>query len=288
MRAPLLLLCLLLALAAAACGGKEASVVDRAFEDPVRSAQVTLRLTVDGAEGQDRALELAGPWRSNGPGRLHSFDWRARLVGGPAGSVAGRLVSTGENLFVGYGGETYEVGEARVAELERRAAAEERRRGDVDDAEDLERLGVDPKGWFPESEEQDAEAAGVPTTKVTGRLDVDRAVRDVARLLRRPELRGQLGGRAPSATELRLLAAMLEDPRFELHAGREDGKLRRLAATARVRPPHGEGAPVTVRVALELRAVDQPVRFDAPSGGRPIEELLRQLQTPDASSRRTS
>ena len=288
MRAPLLLLALLAALVAGACGGREASVVDRAFEDPVRSAQVTLRLTVDGAEGQDRALELAGPWRSNGPGQLHSFDWRARVAAGSDGAFEGRLVSTGENLFVEHRGETYEVGEARVAELERRAAAQRRQQGDVDGAEDLERLGVDPKAWFPESDEEDAEVAGVPTTKVTGTLDVERAVRDVARLLRRPELQAQLGGRVPSATELRLLAAVLEDPRFELHAGREDGKLRRLAATARVVPPRGEGAPVTVRFALELRDVDQPVRIDAPSGGRPIEELLQQLHGPTAGAGRTS
>ena len=60
MRAPLLLLCLLLALVAGACGGKEASVVDRAFEDPVRSAQVTLRLDVDGRGGARRAWFAVG------------------------------------------------------------------------------------------------------------------------------------------------------------------------------------------------------------------------------------
>ncbi len=289
MRRPLTLLVIALALLATACGGKEASVVDRAFANPVRSAQVSLRLDVQGAGRQDLALELAGPWRSNGPGRLPSLDWRARATGGPSGPFTARLVSTGDNLFVGYEGETYEVGEARVAQLERRAGVDERRQGDLDEPEDLERLGVDPRRWFPETDAQeDAQVGGLPTTKVTGRFDVERAVGDLARLLRRPELQGQLGDRAPSAAELRILAAVLSDPRFELHAGREDGKLRRFAATARVVPPGGEGRPVTLRLALELRDVDQPVRIDGPAGGRPIDELMERLGAAHAASGRAS
>lgn len=68
-----------LVLVVAACGQEEASVLDRALENPVQSAQVSMRLSAVRASGELGSVEVSGPMRSNGPKRLESFDWRVRL-----------------------------------------------------------------------------------------------------------------------------------------------------------------------------------------------------------------
>jgi hypothetical protein len=200
--------------------------------------------------------------------------------------LAGRLISTGDNVFVRYGGKIYEVGEKRVAKLNRQATA------DGADGEmglrDLARMGIDLQKWFPDTggEAVDSEVDGMATRKVTGRLDVSVALAQLARAMKRPELREQMGGQAPSlsAREIRMIDALVTDPRFELEAGRDDGKLRRIAARLRFDDPRGAGKGA-MRFELRLRDVDAPVQIDAPASGRPIEELLRKLRAPAGSTR---
>lgn len=178
------------------------------------------------------------------------------------------------------------MGEDEVAKLQRQTD----QGGEVDDLEDVSRLGVDLKAWFPESDTQEeAAAAGVPTTRVTGRLDVSAALRDLARLMKRPEFQAQLGAQGIEAfgeREIRMLDGATTDPHFELHVGREDGKLRRLAASLKAKDPSdGASQAVILRFALELRNVDQPVSIPSPRGGRPIEELLQSQGSARAAAR---
>jgi len=218
-------------------------------------------------------LSLDGPYAFNGRDRLERFDWRLTFDAGGQRMTA-RVISSGRNVFVELDGVTYEVGEERVARYVRQQQAQQRAGGDVEDLEDVRRLGIDLTEWFPQSDtEEDSEVAGVPTTRVGGRLDVSVAVRDVRRLLRRPEIRSQLGERVPEEAFEQFEQAV-SDPRFVLEAGREDGKLRSLTGTMRVRQ---DGGAALVRMGVTLRDVDRPVRIAAPASGRPIEELARKL-----------
>jgi hypothetical protein len=261
----------------AGCGGEEASVVEKALDNPVKSARVSLSLDVEQRGRRVARLALSGPVRSNGEGRLESFDWRLRIAAAGERTVAARVMSTGENVFVRYRGTTYEVGERAVAKLNRQAGKGE----DVDGLRDLSRLGIDLREWFPETagEPADGEVAGVATEKVAGRLDVSVALKQLAPLLRRPELRAQLGGDVGRLRprDIEAIDALISDPRFELEAGRDDGKLRRLAARFRFRDPRSGGGGGAVRFELRLAGVDEPVRIDAPSSGRPIGRLLERL-----------
>jgi hypothetical protein len=67
------------------------------------------RLEVEQRGRSLASVTMAGPLRSNGEGRLDSFDWRVRLEAGRR-ALAARVVSTGDNVFVRYGGVMYEVG----------------------------------------------------------------------------------------------------------------------------------------------------------------------------------
>ena len=94
-------------------------------------------------------------------------------------------------------------------------------------------LGIDPAAWFPHTDgaPRDSRVAGVATRRVAGRLDVSAALEQLAPLLARPEVRARLGGRLPALgpLELRAIDPLVSDPRVVLEAGRDDGKLRRLA-----------------------------------------------------------
>ena len=261
------------------CGSQEASVVERAMSAQVESAQVAMRLSVTAAGKPAGSFSLTGPMRSNGRAGLASFDWRVR-AGAGSEQIRARVISSGSNVFVVYGGRTYAVGERKIARLNRQAARQQKRGATVDSTKDLARLGVDLEKWFPQSggDAQDSEVAGVATRKVSGRLDVSAALQDILRLARRPEFRAQLGGQVPEldARDLRMVDALITDPRFVLEAGRDDGKLRRLTTRFGFQDP-GSGARGTVRFALQLSDVDEPVQIDAPASGRPIQQLLRRL-----------
>jgi len=158
---------LLLVGATAACGAEEASVLERAFEQEIRTATLDMRLEAAGA-----AVTLRGPFEDNSAGKLPSFDWKLHAEGLGAGALDARVASSGRNVFVEHGGETYEIGEREVARFQR----ESRKGGssqleDVEDVEDAQRLGL--QDWFPKSDlEEDSRVGDEPTTRVTGRLDV--------------------------------------------------------------------------------------------------------------------
>ena len=111
-----LLVAVLLAPALGGCASEEAKIVEKALEEPVASAQVTIALTSTSAKGVATRITLAGPYKANGEGKLPTFDlqldvtgferpWKARLISGPDG------------VFVEYNGEIFAVPPAEVARL---------------------------------------------------------------------------------------------------------------------------------------------------------------------------
>jgi hypothetical protein len=265
---------LMTTLGLAACSQQEADVVDRALTEPIRSAQVALTVDLAAPGGMAARVSMDGPFAAAAaPDQLERFDWTVR-ADVPGRSIGARVVSSGRNVFVSYEGETYALGAERVAALVRQGRAEREQGPQVDDLDDVQRLGVDLQAWFPESDTtEESEVAGQPTTRVSGRMDISVVLRDLRRLLRRPELRDQIQGRVPDEA-FDELGRAISDPRFRLEAGREDGKLRALSGSVRVRSEQGSAS---VRFGLTLRAVDRPVQIQAPASGKPIDELLRKL-----------
>lgn len=261
----------------AGCGEEEASILESAFKHDVRSAEVSLRVELGEAGKPTLAVSLQGPMRSNGAGKLESFDWRIRGEG-EAESISSRVISSGRNAFVEYDGETYEVGEKRIAGLQQGGGSASE--GEVDDLKDAERLGLDLRSWFPTSDaEQDSEVGGEATRRATGRLDLSAALKDLRRLASSPALAADpslkpLAEITPR--EIEEIDRLVSDPRFALDVADDDGKLRRVAATMAFRA--GKGVPAqTLRFVLQYRNVDEPVEIRAPSSGKPIEELLKRL-----------
>lgn len=274
----------LAALALAGCGAKEAGVAERAFEQEVRSADVRFVVSAreEGAGGRELVrFSLAGPMRSNGPAKLESFDWRVQVRAPGTPELTARVVSDGDHVSLDHEGRTYVVPDEEVAAYNREKARGATSGEELDDLEDVQKRGVDLRSWFPESDsEPHTRLHGEAVAHVSGRLDVSRVLKDLQRLARHPALRAQLGGTGLDELGAREIAGIdraVSDPRFDLYAGKRDGKLRRVDARMRVRESAGIPA-LGISLRYEQRNVDGAQRIPAPArDGRPLEELVRDL-----------
>lgn len=290
-RATIRFMTLLLALGAigtgiSACGEGEQdaqAVIDRAFSEPVESADVTLELelALEGSEdfSEPVRLQLSGPFRSGDDAEIPSFDFDVALQGGGSEVPPLGVTSTGENVFVEVQGVAYEVGEDVIADLNRQLGQDSGETG-----RGLGALGVDPREWLEATEvEEGVDVAGTSTTHVSATVDVPTMVADLNEAAAQAEDVG--GGPAPtlSEEERATLEDAIEDATFDVFAGEDDGKLRRLAAALTFAVPEesqGDAGGITsgsVSFSLELANVDGDQEIAAPEEARPLTDLLEQL-----------
>src|SRR3954447_23457486 len=116
----------------AGCGGggggsseDARATIDKAFKTPITSADMTLNVQakVNGVPqlSQPISLKIAGPYQSNGKGKLPSFNWQVSVSGGGQ-AFSGGIISTGDNAFVNFQGTNYEVGKEQVAQVNKHPA----------------------------------------------------------------------------------------------------------------------------------------------------------------------
>lgn len=258
------------ALAVSACGAEEASVVKTAFEQDIKSANVTVDLSMK-AQGQETKLQLAGPFQSNGENKLPSVDWKLNITAaGMPEPIAGQIISTGDDAFVVYDGETYQVGKANIAKLKLSGGG-----GGMESA-DIGKMLTKMQDWFPEtSGTQDAELDGEPVTRISGKLDLSAALEDMKDMAKQPGASGFEGLEDLSSKDLKEVEKVVSDPNFTIDVGKSDGKLRRIAANMTI---NADGEKGQVALSVKLADVDQPVDIQAPTSGRPIEELMQKFQ----------
>ena len=254
------------------CGAQEAEVVKGAFEKDIESANIEVAMDIEGSQSS-MGLKLAGPYRSNGENQLPSADLAVQVTGAAPGAINGRVISTGKNAFVEYGGETYELGEDVVAQMQKSNEAS----GQLT-PNDIRAMMGEMQDWFPSTDTQeDADLEGEPVTRVTGKLDLSKALTDLKQLASRPGKSGAQGLEQLSKGDIKDIERMFSDPKFTLDVGREDGKLRRIVASFTVDDGTDKGA---MEFSRRLKDVDKPVQIDAPAtgSGKPIEELGRKLE----------
>lgn len=254
-------------------GTQTAGALERAFDKTVDSAQVSLDLEarVRGvAELEDpMRLRASGPYVNNGPGELPSLNWKIDADGRGMGFSA-RAISSGDNAWLEVLGTPYEIGEEPLAELERSHA---RRSGGGDV---LEALGVDPADWFVDpSDEGGEDVAGVPTTHVSARLDVERFLTDMDRVAERM----QPGADRITPAQRQALVQAVKEPAVDVWVG-DDDIVRRLEAEVDFDVPEDQRAKAdglesgTISFKLELADVGRRQVIREPKDARPIEELF--------------
>ena len=187
---------LLLAVAAlSACGGSDndksaQDLLDTAFKQSVKSADIVLDAQLKlsgGASGSGPVRVLAkGPYRVN-KGKLPSVDLNLTVSPGGGQSISTGFLSTGDRAFVKFQDAYYEQPRANVAKANESLASRAKQRGS------LKSLGLDPRTWLRGAKQEGEEdVAGVKTTHVSGRLDVQNLMHDFNDLVRKSG--GALGG----------------------------------------------------------------------------------------------
>jgi hypothetical protein len=287
----LLFVLLLASCLLAACGGEEdtddvENLLDRAFSQEIRSADLRLEAEVEmtGALEEPLRIEAEGPFRNN-EDTLPSADIELRIGSDGGGqTVTSGVLTTGDRAFVKFQDVYYEQPPQRVRE-----ANEALRRNSEDSDQPLSELGLDPRSWLAEAEqEDDAEVAGVDTRHVSGTLDVESLMRNLNQFVERSSsaLGNATGQQAPpqlSETDIRELTEAVKDPSFDVYVGKEDDIVRRVSGRVEFEIPKRSRAGLggldggSIVFSVEFRDVNGDQEIEAPAKARPLSDLTDSL-----------
>lgn len=281
LRWALLLSLLAAALVAAGCGGggsgssKDArATLDKAFKTSIKSADVGIDLEaqLSGiAQVQGPAsVKITGPYQSNGKGRFPDLDWQ--IAASAAGqSISAGLISTGDDAWVGFQGQNYEVGKAQVAKVNQQQGQQR----------SLKDFGIDPQAWITNpTEKSDENVDGVDSKHITGGLDVARTLSDLNTVSQKASaLRGTATTSQLTATQIAQVKNYVKNPTFDVYVGKADNKIRRLSLAIQFTVPAAQQSKVgglkggTITLRVDFSKVGQPQSVSAPANAKPLKDL---------------
>ena len=272
----------------AGCGGSGGSskdaraLIDTAFKQPITSADMTLNIEakVNGVAqlAQPISLKVAGPYQSNGKGKLPSFNWQVSVSGGGQ-AFSGGLISTGQNAFVNFQGTNYEVGADKVAQLNQQLSQKTGSRS-------LKDFGIDPQAWVKDPTEQGTESVnGVDTTHVKASVDIGRMLSDFNKTIQKAGTMGTTATppRQLSPDTIKKVQDVVKNPQFDIYVGKSDNKIRRLSVSVDFQIPADQRSKFqgaqggTLSFSIDFAKVGEPQKITAPANARPLAELQQQL-----------
>jgi hypothetical protein len=272
----------------AGCGGSDndpgaVSLVKNSFGKSIGSAVVSIDLSanVQGSRSLKGpvAVKLSGPYQSNGKSKLPSFDWPL-AISGAGTNFDGRLTSTGDDLFVGFQGQSYEVGKDVIARynqnLAKQAASNPKTRS-------LKDFGVDPASWVKDAKKEgDSTVAGTQTTHISASINFDKVLVDLNTLISKA---------GSTVTGVRRPAQLTKDERkqftdaikssgLDVYVGKADGKVRRVALKLEfgLKKAASNGVKSgNIEFSIQFANVGQRQTVKAPTDTKPLAQLLGQL-----------
>jgi hypothetical protein len=287
-------LLLLAACALAGCGGEDdtddvENLLDRAFSSEIRSADLRLEAEIEmtGVLQEPIRIEAEGPFRTN-EDKLPSADIELRIgADGGGQTVTSGVLTTGDRAFVKFQDVYYEQPPERVREANEAL----RRNSEGGNDRPLSELGLDPRSWLAEAEQEgDAEVAGVETRHVSGTLDVESLMRNLNRFVERSSnALGGAGAPAPpprlSEADIRQLTEAVQDPSFDVYVGKADDIVRRVSGRVEFEIPKRSRAGLggldggSIVFSVEFRDVNGDQQIEAPANARPLSDLTDSLGT---------
>ncbi len=305
--------------AIAGCGGDSESsssedpetVLDETFNNDtkVSSGDLSLNasLSAEGEQGGQFDVSLSGPFQTDPdqPDALPQLDWTASLSGEGAGQsidFSGGVVITDDNAFVEYKDQAYEVGSETFGQLRdqieaQAGASESSDAGSFQEqcATALEQAGatdtsgcdIELESWLTNlTNEGTEDVGGAETVHIAGDADVETILDDIGNLVAAVP-NASASGFDPS--QLGAASGAVTDASIDVYSGVDDHVLRKLDANLTIDPSAiagGELIPVSniqISFSVEIAGVNEEQTIDAPSGAKPINELLGDLGvSPDA------
>jgi hypothetical protein len=273
----------------AGCGGgsgnsKDArALIDKAFKQSINSADMTLNVEakVNGVAQltQPINLKVAGPFQSNGKGKLPSFNWQVSVSGGGQ-AFSGGVLSTGQNAFVNFQGTNYEVGAAKVAQINQQLGQ------NAGSKRSLKSFGIDPQAWVKDPTQEGSENVnGVDTTHVHASVDTARMLSDFNKTIQKA---GAMGTTTTTPQQLspdtiKKIQDVVKNPKFDIYVGKSDNTIRRLSVSVDFQIPADQRAKLqgaeggTLNFSIDFAKVGEPQTITPPANARPLSELQQQL-----------
>jgi hypothetical protein len=272
-------------LVAAGCGGSGSSsgdartTLDKAFKTPITSANISIELQarvqgVPQLQGP-ASLKIAGPYQSNGKGKLPSLNWQ--ISGSAAGQALNAgFISTGDNAFVGFQGQNYELGKAQVAKINQQQGQKR----------SLKQFGIDPQNWVTSPQAKSDETVnGADTKHVSGGLDIGKMLTDLSTGVQKA---GALSGRSSQTpqltpTQVAAVKKYVTNPKFDVFVGKSDNKIRRLSVAVDFQVPQGQQSKAsglkggTFTLKVDFSNVGQRQTISAPANAKPLKDLQSAL-----------
>src|SRR3954454_8371709 len=282
LRAVLALSLLALVAIVAGCGGGGSSedaeaTIDKAFSTPIKSANIALALeaNVDGlAQLQGPVtVKLSGPFQSNGKGKLPSLDWDASFSGAGQ-SFAGGFTSTGDQLFLNFQNQDYEVPKAQVDQINQQLQSQSGQNKTLAD------YGIDPKNWVTDaSDEGDESVNGADTTHVSATVDIEKMLNDLNKTIEQAGAMGGTPAQQLTPQQISQIKDVVKDPKMDVYVAKDDDTLRRLNVEISFEIPQDQQAQLqgatggSIKLSLDFSDVGQPQTIQAPANAKPLNQL---------------
>jgi hypothetical protein len=287
---------LVLPAAVAGCGGDgggggedPSQVLDQTFNNPesINSGQLSISLdgSAEGAQSGNLTATIEGPFQSDegNPTAFPQLDLSAEISASGAGQsfdFDGGLIATEDNAFVEYQGQAYEIGSSVFQQFKALSERSARQAQTNQDASSIfQRFGVDPKTWLTNlSNEGDEDVEGTETIHIHGDADVEQILSDFAKIAQRVP-----GSATPTLDQAQLdrVKSAIQEASLDVYSGKDDHLLRRLSLSLAIVPPASAGGSavdsVNVDLSVTLSDVNEAQTITAPSGAKPISDLLNQL-----------
>ena len=297
--AVLLSLLLALGLVAASCGGGDDSgdsasgstdvneLLTQTFSGSkqVKSGILDLKLKLDASGGGSQlngpvSIRLAGPFESQGEGKLPKFHLEASFEGAGQ-SISAGATSTGAKGFLSFQGTDYAVDD-QVFQQFVSGFEQAQKQGSSGGSQSFASLGMDPRKWLTDPKnEGDAKVGDDDTIKITGGVDVGRLLDDVNNALEKASSLG-LGntGQVPeklTEQQKREVTDAVTDPRVEIYTGKDDKILRRMLVSFGV-DEKSSGTKGNVEFDISIANLNESQDISEPEDAKPFSALVGQLQ----------
>ena len=295
----------------AGCGGDGGSdedpqdVIEATFNNDEQVTSGVLDFSIEASAGDQGSFSasLSGPFQGveDDPTAVPQLDLTASLSGSGAGQSVdfeGGLTVTDDNAYVEYNGQAYEVGTDTFSQLKQQMEQQAEQSGATDSGDAaasfregceqaIEAQGGDPSacdfdlsGWFTDlSNDGTEDVGGTSTTHVSGNVDVSQMLTDFIGLAESvPGAAGQI-----PQEQLDQVEQAVTDASFDVYTGEDDDLLRKLDANVSIDPSAIDSAvpvpidSVDLSFSVELSDVNEEQTIDAPSGAKPIDDLLQQF-----------
>jgi len=284
--------------ALAACSGSggespQALLSDTfAGKSQIESGNVDLSFSLSasgsGASTKPLSVRLAGPFQSEGSGKLPRFDLKLDVDAGGHALGAG-AIADGSALYVQLAGtwfstpsSTYKAIEEGFAKASSQATA-----GKVSST--FSSLGIEPAKWLSNpSNAGTTTIGGVQAVHLTSGVDVPAFLADVSKLSQAGTALGLAspvpGAASISPTVIDELGKSIHAARVDVYTGKSDHLLRLLEVTATVAATSqtssllGGLSSAQVKVRLEFTDLNQPQTITAPPNPQSPSDLLPALQ----------